>query len=108
MKFWILFLFSVISVALANLKSSNDFSVRTRLELKQEIQLLENNAFRNILHEQNLSKRSVILDQAIAEIQKMRSVNPVQLKADEKSISKMVQNLKDMSTQNQAQYARQY
>ena len=106
MKFWILILFSIISVVVAALSSSTELSARTRLELKQEIQLLENNAFRNILREQNLSKRSQILDQAINEIQKLRAANPVQLKSDEKSIIKMVQNLKDMSTQNQAQYAR--
>lgn len=103
MKFWISILFSIISVVCVVLQSPSDLSSRSHLELRQEIQLLENNAFRNILREQNLSKRSLILEDTIAEIEKIRSNSPVQLKADEQSIIKMVQNLKQMSSLNQAQ-----
>jgi hypothetical protein len=105
MKLKVLFLISILFIGFAKVRTPNAVDARAHLELKQEILLLENNAFRNILKEQNLSKRSQILEQAINNIESLRSLNPVQLKADELSISKMVQNLKKMNSLNQAQYA---
>jgi hypothetical protein len=76
----------------------------SHLVLRQKIQLIQSNAFKNILREQNLLKRSLILDEALVDIQKIRAENPMQLKNDERAISKIVQNLKAMGLHNQAQY----
>ncbi len=104
MKFLILFLFSIISIALVAFQSEVELSSRSRLLLRQEIQLLENNTLKNILIEQNLSKRNAILENALLEIKKIRENSALQLKKDEKMITKSVQNLKAMSSQNQALY----
>lgn len=104
MKFQFLLIFSLISLIFIGLFSPVHQHHQSRLDLRQEIQILENNALKNILIEQDLSKRSSILETAMVEVQKLRNISPQQLNPDEKAIEKIVQNLKAMSSLNQAQY----
>ena len=104
MKIQILFIFSIISIAIVAGYSSALVKPKSQLFLRQEILVLENNAFRNLLKEQNLYKRNQVLEKALLEIEKLRSESPMQLSGDEKVISKIVQNLKSMGLQNQAQH----
>ena len=66
--------------------------------------MLENNTLRNLLKEENLFKRNLVLEKGLNEIEKLRAEYPMQLMRDEKAISKIVQNLKLMGLQNQAQH----
>ena len=106
MRFRILIFFSIISVVLATTLSLSHTTEEAKLSLKQQILVLENNALRNIMREQNLYKRNQILVEALGAIQKVRDQAPMQLQADEKAIIKIVQNLKELNAQNQAQYRR--
>lgn len=95
---------SIISIIIVASNSGADKAPKSKLELRQQILVLENNAFRNLLKEQNLHKRSQVLENALTEIEKLRTQSPMQLARDEKAISKIVQNLKSMGLQNQAQH----
>ncbi len=104
MKFHYLFLFSIISIIIVACSSGTDKAPNSKLVLRQEILVLENNAFRNLIMEQNLFKRSQVLEKALLDIEKLRAQSPMQLSRDEKAISKIVQNLKSMGLQNQARH----
>lgn len=104
MRFLFLILFSSLSLILIYSAVPVEDSAHSKLLLRQQIQLLENNAIRNILNEQRLDKRAQILTDALNDIQKLRNKAPQQLKADEKAIVRMVQSLKSLSSQNQAQF----
>ncbi len=104
MKILFLFIFSISSVAIVGSLSYSRKTPTAQLVLRQQIQLLESNSLRNILREQNIQKRDLILSSAIHEIEKLRIAFPVQLKKDEKAISKIVLNLKSMDSKTQAQY----
>ena len=104
MKFQILFMFSIISIVLVVGFTGYREVPKSQLQLRQEILVLENNAFRNLLREQNLQKRNQVLEKALADIEELRAHFPMQLSKDEKAISKTVQNLKSMGLQNQAKH----
>lgn len=104
MRFLVLILFSSLSLILIYSAVPVEDSAHSKLLLRQQIQLLESNAIRNILNEQKLDKRGKILTEALIEIQKVRDKAPQQLKTDEKAIVRMVQSLKSLSSQNQAQF----
>ena len=104
MKFHYLFLFSIISIIIVANNYGTEEALKSKLQLRQEIIVLENNAFRNLIREQNLLKRSQVFENALMEIEKLRAQSPTQLARDEKAISKIVQNLKSMGLQNQAKH----
>ncbi len=104
MKFQFLLMFSIISIVLIASLSAHRVVSKAPLLLRQEIVMLESNALRNLLGEQNLLKRNHVLKNTLTEIQKLRAEFPMQLSGDEKAISRVVENLKSMGMQKQAQH----
>ena len=77
---------------------------KTELSLKQEVLTIHVNTIRNLMREQDLVKRNLIVSQSLEDIEKLRQIHPVQISRDERLIEKTIQNLRLLKAQKLAQY----